>query len=198
MTSTRASRRCVDPPHTSLTPPSHTHPSHIPSITQAELKEHEEVTKIKNVSNVRFGKFFMECWYFSPFPKEYFDGALFIDMLYFCEFSFRFFRTAQELQHYQAKPELPRHPPGTEIYRDEHVSMFELDGSLEKIYCQNLCYFAKLFLDHKVSQSFSQSVRQSISISLTLTPSSVDPSVHLPSDAILRRGTFPLLRSVSA
>lgn len=118
-------------------------------IAEAELKEHEEVTKIKNVSNVRFGKYIMECWYFSPFPKEYFDGKLFIDKLYFCEFSFRFFRTAQELHHYQSKPDLPRHPPGNEIYRDPHVSMFELDGSMEKIYCQNLCYFAKLFLDHK-------------------------------------------------
>jgi histone acetyltransferase MYST1 len=27
--------------------------------------------------------------------------------------------------------------------------MFEVDGAVEKYYCQNLCYFAKLFLDHK-------------------------------------------------
>jgi hypothetical protein len=27
--------------------------------------------------------------------------------------------------------------------------MFEVDGSEQKHYCQNLCYFAKLFLDHK-------------------------------------------------
>lgn len=26
---------------------------------------------------------------------------------------------------------------------------FEIDGRKEKIYCQNLCYLAKLFLDHK-------------------------------------------------
>jgi histone acetyltransferase MYST1 len=25
-----------------------------------------------------------------------------------------------------------------------------VDGKKEKIYCQNLCYLAKLFLDHKV------------------------------------------------
>eukprot|EP01038_Epipyxis_sp_PR26KG_P005288 gene5288-7350_t len=42
-----------------------------------------------------------------------------------------------------------KHPPGNEIYRDDNVSMFELDGAVEKVYCQNLCYFAKLFLDHK-------------------------------------------------
>ena len=40
---------------------------------------------------------------------------------------------------------------GDEIYRDEEskVSMFELDGAKSKIYCQNLCYLAKFFLDHK-------------------------------------------------
>jgi hypothetical protein len=27
--------------------------------------------------------------------------------------------------------------------------MFEVEGSVEKTYCQNLCYLAKLFLDHK-------------------------------------------------
>jgi histone acetyltransferase MYST1 len=27
--------------------------------------------------------------------------------------------------------------------------MFEVDGRKEKQYCQNLCYLAKLFLDHK-------------------------------------------------
>ena len=27
--------------------------------------------------------------------------------------------------------------------------MFEVDGNVSKIYCQNLCLLAKLFLDHK-------------------------------------------------
>lgn len=27
--------------------------------------------------------------------------------------------------------------------------MFEIDGKKEKMYCQNLCLLAKLFLDHK-------------------------------------------------
>jgi histone acetyltransferase MYST1 len=117
-------------------------------LDEASLKEHEEITKIKNVQNVLFGKHYMECWYFSPFPKELFvNGPL--ECLYFCEFSFRFFVSKDDLVRYQNKPNLPRHPPGIEIYRDEHVSMFEVDGGVEKIYCQNLSYFAKLFLDHK-------------------------------------------------
>ena len=41
------------------------------------------------------------------------------------------------------------HPPGIEIYRHKGISMYEVDGRKAKIYCQNLCYLAKLFLDHK-------------------------------------------------
>ncbi|VDO58049.1 unnamed protein product [Haemonchus placei] len=42
-----------------------------------------------------------------------------------------------------------RHPPGNEIYRNNNVSVFEVDGNVSRIYCQNLCLIAKLFLDHK-------------------------------------------------
>lgn len=41
------------------------------------------------------------------------------------------------------------HPPGDEIYRDGTLSVFEVDGRKNKIYCQNLCLLAKMFLDHK-------------------------------------------------
>ena len=42
-----------------------------------------------------------------------------------------------------------RHPPGDEIYRDGKISIFEVDGRKNKIYCQNLCLLSKMFLDHK-------------------------------------------------
>ena len=114
------------------------------------LREHEELTKIKNFNNVMLGKHIMECWYFSPFPREYWAEAP-VDCIYFCEFTLRFFSHKEELVRYQNKmpKSLPRHPPGNEIYRDSKLSMFEVDGAVEKAYCQNLSYFAKLFLDHK-------------------------------------------------
>ena len=117
-------------------------------LDEKSLLEHEEITKVKNIANVLFGRHVMECWYFSPFPKEFTSRGP-VDCLFFCEFTFRFFCTKQELARFQSRPQLPRHPPGNEIYRDANVSMFELDGAIEKAYCQNLCYFAKLFLDHK-------------------------------------------------
>jgi len=39
--------------------------------------------------------------------------------------------------------------PGDEIYRDDKVSMFEFDAKQQKVYTENLCYIARLFLDHK-------------------------------------------------
>ena len=77
----------------------------------------------------------MYCRYFSPFPKEYWEESP-VECIYFCEFTLRFFRTKKELARYQSKPGLPRHPPGNEIYRDRKVSMFEIDGAVEKTYCQ--------------------------------------------------------------
>ena len=41
------------------------------------------------------------------------------------------------------------HPPADEIYRHKELSVFEVDGNASKLYCQNLCLLAKLFLDHK-------------------------------------------------
>ena len=124
-----------------------THDEH-EGLDEELLREHEELTKIKNFNTVQLGRHVMECWYFSPFPKEYWENAP-VDCIYFCEFTMRFFSSKEELVRFQTQPNLPRHPPGNEIYRDEEVSMFEVDGAVEKIYCQNLSYLAKLFLDHK-------------------------------------------------
>jgi hypothetical protein len=120
-------------------------------MDEAALKEHEEVTKVKNVAMIELGKYQMDTWYFSPLPKELFRDGGMIDVLYVDEFSLNFFTRKSELLRFQAK-ELPknrRHPPGNEIYRCGNLSMFEVDGFEERHYCQNLCYIAKLFLDHK-------------------------------------------------
>uniref|UniRef100_A0A7S0MTP5 Histone acetyltransferase n=1 Tax=Pyramimonas obovata TaxID=1411642 RepID=A0A7S0MTP5_9CHLO len=110
----------------------------------ASLREHEEFTKVKNINRIEMGKYDVETWYFSPFPAEVTP----CHKLYFCEFCLTFLRQKQQLQRHLHKCEL-RHPPGDEIYRSGNMAFFEVDGKKEKIYCQNLCYLAKLFLDHK-------------------------------------------------
>ena len=72
-----------------------------------------------------------------------------VDVLYVGEFSLQFFTRKEELLRFQRK-ELKsrnrRHPPGNEIHRNGKLSMFEVDGLEERVYCQDLCYIAKLFL----------------------------------------------------
>jgi histone acetyltransferase MYST1 len=111
-------------------------------------KEHEEMTKVKNVPRIELGKYEVDAWYYSPYPDEYSGEALKEDKLYLCEFCLKYMKKAKTLERHKRKCDL-RHPPGDEIYRDEHLSVFEVDGKDNKIYCQNLCLLAKLFLDHK-------------------------------------------------
>lgn len=71
-----------------------------------------------------------------------------VQKLYFAEYDLMFFKKREHMLRHLRKCKL-QHPPGEEIYHNGNVSMFEVDGRKEKIYCQNLCYLAKLFLDHK-------------------------------------------------
>jgi len=118
-------------------------------LAEADLKEHEELTKVKNVNKIQFGKYELETWYFSPLPREIWKaGDEVIDKLYMCEFSLSFYKSQAELERHLRKGPM-RHPPGDEIYRNGDLSVFEVDGEKAKVWCQNLCYLAKMFLDHK-------------------------------------------------
>jgi len=113
-------------------------------ISAQRLREHEEFTKVKNVGKIELGRYEMETWYFSPLPPE-FNG---VKTLYFCEYDLAFFKRRDQMVRHLRKVRI-QHPPGTEIYRHNGICMFEVDGKREREYSQNLCYLAKLFLDHK-------------------------------------------------
>ncbi|KAK5641459.1 hypothetical protein RI129_010006 [Pyrocoelia pectoralis] len=93
---------------------------------------------------IEFGMYDIQTWYSSPFPQEYAR----LPKLFLCEFCLKYTKSKAVLDRHQDKCTW-RHPPGTEIYRCDELSMFEVDGNVNKIYCQNLCLLAKLFLDHK-------------------------------------------------
>uniref|UniRef100_A0A182IX71 histone acetyltransferase n=1 Tax=Anopheles atroparvus TaxID=41427 RepID=A0A182IX71_ANOAO len=93
---------------------------------------------------IRFGRHEIETWYSSPFPQEYAK----LKVLFICEFCLKYMKTGDELRRHQHKCSW-RYPPGSEIYRDGNLSVFEVDGNRQKLYCQSLCLLAKLFLDHK-------------------------------------------------
>ena len=112
---------------------------------QSQLeRQHDEITKVKNIQTIRLGRYEIDAWYYSPYPGEYAR----CERLYVCEHCLKYMRRHATLQQHAARCAL-RHPPGDEIYRDGARSFWEVDGARNKIYCQNLCLLAKLFLDHK-------------------------------------------------
>ncbi|KAK8854477.1 hypothetical protein IAR55_003215 [Kwoniella newhampshirensis] len=122
------------PSHT----PHHHHSSHHTSTSAS--------SKPEKIKTIRFGPYDIDTWYSAPYPEEYAhvpDGRLWL-----CEFCLKYMKSGFVANRHRLKCKV-RHPPGDEIYRDGSVSVFEVDGRKNKIYCQNLCLLAKMFLDHK-------------------------------------------------
>ncbi len=103
-----------------------------------------ETARVRNISQIIMGKYIIEPWYFSPYPIELTEE----DSIYICEYTLSFFGSKKQFERFRLKSTL-RHPPGNEIYRDENVSFFEIDGRKQRVWCRNLCLLSKLFLDHK-------------------------------------------------
>ncbi|XP_076142509.1 histone acetyltransferase KAT6B-like isoform X2 [Alosa pseudoharengus] len=93
---------------------------------------------------IELGKYEIKTWYSSPYPPEYCR----LSKVYVCEFCLKYMKSVSALEQHRLKCGC-FHPPANEVYRKDHLSVFEVDGNVSKIYCQNLCLLAKLFLDHK-------------------------------------------------
>lgn len=116
--------------------------------SEHDIHEHNAMTKVKNIDEIVLGQYVMPTWYRAPFPVELVKSKT----LWFCETCLSFFSFETELDRHRRRCTL-KHPPGDEIYRSKEtgveICMFEVDGAREPIYCENLSYIAKLFLDHK-------------------------------------------------
>ncbi|KAB8342699.1 hypothetical protein FH972_022299 [Carpinus fangiana] len=110
------------------------------SMTQNQT----EISRVRNLTKMQMGHHEIEPWYFSPYPQEFTDS----DLVYICEFCLESFPDFKPFSRHRAKCTL-LHPPGNEIYRDDKVSFFEIDGRRQRTWCRNLCLLSKLFLDHK-------------------------------------------------
>merc|ERR1719361_2329004 len=99
---------------------------------------------VRTPKMIQFGKYHITTWYSSPYPQEYAK----LPKLFLCEFCLKYMKSRAILERHMKKCPW-RHPPGVEIYRKDGMSVFEVDGNTNKIYCQNLCLLVKLFLDHK-------------------------------------------------
>eukprot|EP00124_Ichthyophonus_hoferi_P000314 Ihof_evm10s11 gene=Ihof_evmTU10s11 len=112
-------------------------------IVSTEYK-HLAVKGTGKLESIEFGKYEISTWYAAPYPEEYAR----LPRLFLCEFCLKYMKTHTVLERHRAKCSW-FHPPGDEVYRKENLSVFEVDGQKNKIYCQNLCLLAKLFLNHK-------------------------------------------------
>jgi histone acetyltransferase MYST1 len=112
--------------------------------TAALEKEHEALTKVKYIDKIQIGRYEIDAWYFSPYPDEY--GK--VSRLWICEYCLKYMKYEATFRRHLGECTWGQ-PPGREIYRKGTISVFEVNGSDHKVYCQNLCLMAKLFLDHK-------------------------------------------------
>lgn len=112
--------------------------------TAALEKEHESITKVKYIDRVQIGRYEIGTWYFSPYPEEYMKQS----KLFICEYCLKYMRLEKTFRFHLGECNW-RQPPGREIYRKNTLSVYEVDGAEWKLYGQNLCLMAKLFLDHK-------------------------------------------------
>ena len=103
-----------------------------------------EISRIRNISKVQFGNSDLFPWYFSPYPEIFGQE----DLIYICEFCLSYYGELKSFSRHRLKCQL-LHPPGNEIYRDDYVSFFEIDGRRQRTWCRNLCLLSKMFLDHK-------------------------------------------------
>eukprot|EP01147_Barroeca_monosierra_P009021 gene9021-1350_t len=102
------------------------------------------VARIRNIEEIEIGDFRVKPWYFSPYPECLSQ----VELLFICEFCLKYSKSETTYRRHKSKCHL-RHPPGTEIYRNDDLQFFELDGRKHEVYCQNLCLLSKMFLDHK-------------------------------------------------
>lgn len=112
----------------------HPTPSNLPNPDEPASK----------VKSIWFGDCEIDTWYSAPYPEEYARE----EVLHICEFCLKYMNSSFVARRHALKcPH--RHPPGDEIYRDQSLSVWEVDGRRNAVYCQNLCLLAKMFLQSK-------------------------------------------------
>ncbi|KAL2063996.1 hypothetical protein VTL71DRAFT_4490 [Oculimacula yallundae] len=131
----------------------------------------DKETLERNIENVIFGEVTFKAWYPSWYPKEIIGekaltvgagdkGGIVVPELYVCKRCFGYGKVLVEwVRHCRC---CEREVPGKKVYvhggwREDDSprpavgewSIWEVDGGVETLFCQNLSLFAKLFLDNK-------------------------------------------------
>ncbi|KAH7369641.1 acyl-CoA N-acyltransferase [Rhexocercosporidium sp. MPI-PUGE-AT-0058] len=140
-------------------------------IDDNSSKEKDKDTLERNIDNVIFGEVTFKAWYPSWYPKEIIGekaltvgagdkGGIVVTELYVCKRCFGYGKVLVDwVRHCRC---CEREVPGRKVYvhggwREDDTprpavgewSIWEVDGGVETLFCQNLSLFAKLFLDNK-------------------------------------------------
>jgi histone acetyltransferase HTATIP len=101
---------------------------------------------IKSIKGVQIGNTaVLRAWYPSPYPEMISCPNSYIKI---CDMCLSYFKSSDELNRHWSYCAF-NHPPGTEIYRKDDHSVFEIDGEVHNGYCERLLLLAKLFLEEK-------------------------------------------------
>lgn len=98
-----------------------------PSLFALLEEERHSLTKIKNIPTIQLGRWEIEAWYYSPYPKFVFGHTLYI-----CEYTLKYTKSRNSwIKHRKECKE--RSPPGEHIYNDGKLSLWEVDGNKQQV-----------------------------------------------------------------
>lgn len=82
--------------------------------------------------------------------SKYNDDSIWLDTLYVCEYCFKYTNNPNDLKIHDSMCKYKlNNPPGKIKYRSPVYTIRRVKGYKEKLFCQCLCLFTKLFLDNK-------------------------------------------------
>ncbi|KJH43095.1 MOZ/SAS family protein [Dictyocaulus viviparus] len=94
------------------------------------------------------GSYKIKAWYSGNYPAEYSN----LNTIYVCDVCFSYFSHGPSQLRHMTKCPYWFAPPGDEVYRDKMngISVFEVFGEVDPMYCSNLCRLSMLWLENKV------------------------------------------------
>jgi len=96
---------------------------------------------VRNIETIQFGDYIIKCWYYSPYPPSFIDNM----HMYICDTCLLYFCSQEAFRNHSHVHGFQR-PPGIEIYRCGNVSLFEVHGAKNKLFCQCLSLLSRFFL----------------------------------------------------
>ncbi|KAF4584674.1 hypothetical protein EYR40_004660 [Pleurotus pulmonarius] len=121
-----------------------------------DIRHHNKITAQRNFDKVNFGMWQIKTWYFSPYPLSEGEAddisrphtSSEKAILWVCDKCFKYMADGSSWELHARTCDWS-HPPGRKVYQKGAHIIWEVDGAKDKLFCQNLSLFGKLFIDVK-------------------------------------------------